>query len=274
MPLSLIERFQASLWGSTLFLIQGNGEALLAWIECLERFDRESLFQRQAPLALAHSEKPSWPDLLNWLLLSLLYHDEPMAVPALGQLDAQTQRAWQDWCLSLAIILRGQRIPAQCPGPLSLPWLEMPLTDGTDVQRRPGHSPSAINRVDAPAWPTIVLSACYYWADTPSQIVLSTRRVHQQPSAFVSLLTGALSGAYNGLTILSAWPDSPLISPSLGSLLSALGTDLFHCWRGSICSNTDFEPGLAVTGPLVMQARSSLKLLSQTQYWANPLWKT
>ena len=273
MPLSLLARFQASLWGSTLFLAQRGGEALRAWIEGLEMWDRESLFQRQTPLVLANPEQPSWPDGLNWLLLSLLYHDEPLAVPALGQLDAQTQRVWQDWCLTLAIILRGQRLPAQCPGPLSLPWLETPLSVITDAQQRPGQSPSAINGVDAPAWPTIVLSACHYWADTPSQVVLSAHRVHQQPSAFISLLTGALSGAYNGLTVLSAWPDSSLLSPSQRSLLSALGTDLFHRWRGALCSRADCEPGLAVTGPLVMQARSSLKLLSQMQYWANPLWK-
>ncbi|BFM40879.1 hypothetical protein [Synechocystis sp. LKSZ1] len=274
MPLSLLERFQASLLGSTLFLAQGDREALPAWIECLERFDRESLFQRSGSLVLVHPTEPSWPDLLNWLLLSLLYHDEPLAAPALGQLEPLTYKAWQDWCQTLAIILRGQRIPAQYPGPLSLPWLETPPTVTTVPQQLPRRDSSPINRIDAPAWLAIVLSACYYWADTPSQVVLSAHRVQQQQSAFVPLLTGALSGAYNGLAMLSAWPGSLPISSSLRFLLYEVGIDLFRCWSGALCSKSCFEPGLAITSPLVMQARPSLKLLSQAQYWIDPLQKS
>ena len=281
MSVSLLQRFQGGLLGSTLFLAEQGTAAFLDWIALLESLKlEEDCWLEYNPSLLTSLHPLSWPDILRWLLSSLLYHDYPEAMPALRSLDPLTQRAWQNWRKTLALILRGQELPRQAPGPLLLPWLDPPLTpvilaQGQAKNHLPFSNPTGngsplVHLAASEAWLTAVLAACYYWADTPSQVALSAHRVQQQGSVLTSILTGALSGAYNGLATVLAWSSSSAVSSSQCLQLYQLGTDLYRRWSGSLCCDAGLAPGLVITGPLVMQARPSLKLLSQTQYWVNP----
>lgn len=107
--------------------------------------------------------------------------------------------------------------------------------------------------------------ALYCWLDSPDHFSLSWQRakVTQNPLAIV--LTGTLSGAYNGSIGMPANESLTFESQPLETLLGQLSQALYYRWSGGQSPALN-RPQPVTTAPLVMQRRPSLKLISQCEY--------
>ncbi|MEB3192235.1 MAG: hypothetical protein VKL42_17990 [Snowella sp.] len=107
--------------------------------------------------------------------------------------------------------------------------------------------------------------ALYCWLDSPDHFSLSWQRakVTQNPRAII--LTGTLSGVYNGSIGMPANKSLTFESQPTKTLLGQLSQALYYRWSGGQSPALN-RPQPVTTAPLVMQRRPSLKLISQCEY--------
>jgi hypothetical protein len=111
--------------------------------------------------------------------------------------------------------------------------------------------------------------AFYCFASTPEDFRLCLMRATRmgKQAALVSALAGALAGAYNSFSgIPLSWRVALQTHP-IGQKLARLAIHLFAVWAGVYQSDrVNLVQVAAVASPLVIQPRSSLKIISQGEY--------
>ena len=117
---------------------------------------------------------------------------------------------------------------------------------------------------------TAIALAWYCFVTTPEDFGLSIKRaslVTTNLTRSIVLLTGTLSGAYNGMAEISAYGRADVKNPK-EQLEEYLCQKLFQDWLGILSyeqQNQFYNPNLdAIAMPGVIQLRQSLKIISQT----------
>jgi hypothetical protein len=154
---------------------------------------------------------------------------------------------------------------------------ESPLTDKLQlifqgIQR--GNSlAQMVEQVSAPEYSgaTEIALAWYCFATTPQDFKLSVRRsayIDSSQKGLITALTATLSGAYNGMKLISqGWktePDQEQHWYSENQLL----TKLFKSWLGIYATKKNYERYNlkleAIARPRLIQPRQHLKIISQS----------
>jgi hypothetical protein len=107
--------------------------------------------------------------------------------------------------------------------------------------------------------------ALYCWLDSPDHFSLSWQRAKIIQNPLAIILTGTLSGAYNGGVGMPANESLTFESQPLETLLGKLSQNLYYRWSGGQSPDLN-RPQPVTTAPLVMQRRLGLKLISQCEY--------
>jgi hypothetical protein len=107
--------------------------------------------------------------------------------------------------------------------------------------------------------------ALYCWLDSPDHFSLSWQRAKIIQNPLAIILTGTLSGAYNGGVGMPANESLTFESQPIETLLGKLSQNLYYRWSGGQSPDLN-RPQPVTTAPLVMQRRLGLKLISQCEY--------
>ena len=107
--------------------------------------------------------------------------------------------------------------------------------------------------------------ALYCWLDSPDHFSLSWQRAKIIQNPLAIILTGTLSGAYNGGIGMPANESLTFESQPRETLLGKLSQNLYYRWSGGQSPDLN-RPQPVTTAPLVMQRRLGLKLISQCEY--------
>ena len=165
------------------------------------------------------------------------------------------------WGAAIALALRERLQPAQFVSQLiHLGSVESPLVQQLEeIQGLIAHG-IGLSQIGCRYSP--LLKAFYYFGFTPEDFRLSVERaVHSDKAPLTTALTGALAGVYNSLSgIPIEWrlgDRHPAISHSLQQ-----SQRLFNMWSGAYAPEA-IPSTAAIASVLVMQKRSSLKILSQ-----------
>ncbi|NJL52707.1 MAG: hypothetical protein HC930_11730, partial [Hydrococcus sp. SU_1_0] len=124
---------------------------------------------------------------------------------------------------------------------------------------------------------TAIALAWYCFATTPHDFKLSVTRatrIESDQGWLITALTATLSGAYNGMALISqSWSVNPEQDPeaeSNGQLENQLLTKLFKSWLGIYATEGDSESYNlklnAIALPKVIQPRQKLKIISQSSF--------
>jgi hypothetical protein len=111
-----------------------------------------------------------------------------------------------------------------------------------------------------------IVYALYCFASTPNDFLLSIRRASKCPTPLLTVsLTGALAGGYNGVNgIPLSWRLAAQKIPLFQDSQQAAKL-MFNHWVGIYePSQLQISPAIACYATGVMQARSSLKIVSQS----------
>ena len=112
----------------------------------------------------------------------------------------------------------------------------------------------------------------YCFATTPRNFELSVKRairVEPRVALLTATLTGTLSGAYNGMTRISGYGRSLFIREGERDLENYLFDELFADWLGVYAAGAARSCDLtleAIAPPKLMQTRSGLKIISQSNF--------
>ncbi|OKH26189.1 hypothetical protein NIES593_03715 [Hydrococcus rivularis NIES-593] len=191
------------------------------------------------------------------------------------QLSAQTLEDVLIWAYAIALALREKLDPdrllpqilvryrsAQTPLIDQLEQVRTWLEQGTSLRQ-------AIAQISRDGKPNPIALALYCFARTPEDFrlcLMQAIRTGKQAS-LVAALTGALAGAHNSFSgIPIDWRVAVGKHPT-GQKLTREATCLFAAWSGAYkLEGLDTLKSAAVTSPLVMQPRSSVKIISQGEY--------
>jgi hypothetical protein len=191
------------------------------------------------------------------------------------QLSAQTLEEVLIWAYAIALALREKLAPdrlvaqiltryrsAQTPLIEQLEQVQTSLERGTSLQQ-------AIALIARQGKQAPIAIALYCFACTPEDFRLCLMRATRtgKQASIVAALTGALAGAHNSFSgIPIDWRVVVEKHPT-GQKLAREATHLFAVWSGAYrLEGLDSLKFAAVTSPLVMQPRSSLKIISQGEY--------
>jgi hypothetical protein len=303
MGVSLFSRFQGCLLMT--FLAAGNNggineTAITANLELWSSIFHSSPYAGTLPPTVWQKANLRWQgpgDFCHWLVVLALWHHENAAgfSTDLGRSVAQFSRQFPDYALSpldqawlhlwqtlLTWILSERFTPAQWPDLWRSPSLvdSLGLTPpmAQDCQRDLAAIATALSHYrdfplppaapDQLAFAISIPHAIYDWGITPTQPRFTIHRSQTRPnSAEVLPFTSALSGAYNGGTIINqALQTSQCCQTSpIMSLICRFAHQHCQHWLGSLSTSSNVLP-LAIAAPLVMQRRSGLKLVSQQDY--------
>lgn len=111
--------------------------------------------------------------------------------------------------------------------------------------------------------------AIYCFTVTPEDFSVAVLRAAQTQSQVITALVGALAGAYNSCFGIPPHWQSAFKKKGNSQLMNHIIPELWAMWTGS---NYRSEVGLSfnismINSPWVMQKRSSVKLVSQKEYW-------
>ena len=166
------------------------------------------------------------------------------------------------WGTAIALALRERLQPAQFVSQLlqSLKTVEPPLVQ--QLEEIQGFIDHGIGLSQIRSRYSPLLKAFYYFGFTPEDFRLSVERAAQSDEApLTTALTGALAGVYNSLSGMPiGWrlgDRHPAISHSLQQ-----SQRLFDTWSG-VYTPEAISTTAAIASVLVMQKRSSLKIISQ-----------
>ena len=235
-------------------------------------------------------------DFCRWLVvLALWHHENPAGFQAdLGRSAKQFARHFPDQTLStldqtwlqlwqrlLTLILSERFTLTQLADVFRSPFFLAPLnlTESitSDCQEILQAIATALENYHAPVFakssePQVSYAhtipwTFYCWGATPDQPRLSLIQAQTKTSAALILpFTSALSGAYNGGKIIRQALTPPHASHTpLMLLINHFAHQHFLQWLGGPSRSSGFS-ALASSAPLVMQRRSSLKLISQQDY--------
>jgi hypothetical protein len=154
-----------------------------------------------------------------------------------------------------------------------------PLTDKLKIVFQgiqQGHSLTQIvEQVSLPRHPgaTAIALAWYCFATTPHDFKLAVKRsagIELSQRGIITALTATLSGAYNGMKIISQdFPTEPE-QEQHWHLEKLLLTKLFKFWLGVYIMEGNYESYNlkleAITVPGLIQSRQNLKIISQSSY--------
>ncbi|MEB3160145.1 MAG: hypothetical protein VKL20_01655 [Synechocystis sp.] len=302
MPVSLFSRFQGCL---LLTLLAGQEEGtgqdttIPPRLESWSTIFHSCPYPGSLPAMVWQGEDLQWQsivDFSHWLVvLALWHHENPSGFStdlgrsaikfthqfpdyALSSLD----QAWlQIWQRLLTLILSERFTLTQLPDLWRSPYLldSLGLTDpiAQSCQRDLTAIATALENYQASPFPSAapnqfalahtIPQAIYHWAITPTQPRLSLLRAQTLPNSPWGLpFTAALSGAYNGKTIVKQALQTPQFSQTpLMSLIRRFAHHHYRHWLSGLSAPSNVL-ALAGAAPLVMQRRSGLKLVSQQDY--------
>ena len=275
MRYSLLSRFQGGSLGSLICETRATQHQKSVWsqiaIETTEKLiqsgqltsaDWQQLSQNRMSRTATSSETA-----LATLPVILFFHESPsLLVEQLQQAavwlhPSASRTELFIWGAAIALALRERLQPAQFVSQLlHLGTVESPLVQ--QLEEIKGFIAHGIGLSQIGSRYSPLLKAFYYFGFTPEDFRLSVERAaHSDEAPLTTALTGALAGVYNSLSgIPIEWrlgDRHPAISHSLQQ-----SQRLFNMWSGAYAPET-IPSTAAIASVLVMQKRSSLKILSQ-----------
>ncbi len=278
MNLSLFNRLQGSLYGSLLSLNTQdspsspprNFNCLLETTQVLAQTGDFSLEQWDA---IARKNPDNASGFLRLIPIVLFWHDYPTALQSLlqcltdkGYLTHEDALALQTWSQILTSVLRERFHPdLDFLAQVQDSYLESSLlTIKQAIQQRLCLN-EVIQSLGNSALSSAIWLSLYCFLDTPTHLVLTLKRANQCPNPLVLPFTGALAGAYHGLTgIPLAWQLS-IETAFTQYPLSEICHSFWQQWSGSLTQ----LPSSSITvlaSPRVIQRRLSIPLISQSEY--------